>query len=50
MAVTIVTIIAGISEVTTAALALTQTATMPETVQAVVSKSTEVLQAQEILN
>jgi hypothetical protein len=41
--------IAGISGVTTAAAA-TQTATMTETINAVVSKSTEALQAQEVLN
>ena len=41
--------IAGISGVTTAAVA-TQTATMTETINYVVSKSAEVLQAQEVLN
>lgn len=45
-----VAIIAGIARITTAAVALTQTATMPETVQAVVSESPEVLQTPERLN
>ena len=49
IAAIIVAIIVGISGVTTAAVA-TQTATMTETINAVVSKSTEALQAQEVLN
>ena len=50
-AVIIVAIIASIARVTTAAVALMQTATMVETVNAVVvSKSAEALQAQEVLN
>ena len=50
MAVIIAAIIAGIAGATTAAVALTQTAAMAETINAVVSKSTEALQAQEVLN
>ena len=50
-AVIIVAIIASISRVTAAAVALTQTATMVESVNAVVvSKSAEAPQVQEVLN
>ena len=46
----IVAVIAGIARVTKAAVALTQTATTVEFVNAIVSRTAEVLQAQEILN
>lgn len=46
----IAAIITGIARPTTAAVALTQTATQAETINAVISKSAEVLQAQQILN
>jgi hypothetical protein len=46
----IVAIITGIAGATTAAVALTQAATTVDTVNAVISKSTEVLQSQEVLS
>ena len=50
IAAIIAAITAGIDRATTAAVALTQTTTRAETVNAVVSKSAKVLQAQEVLN
>ena len=50
IAAIIAAITAGIDRATTAAVALTQTTTRAETVNAVVSKSAKVLQSQEVLN
>lgn len=50
IAAIIVAIIAGIAQVTTVAVALTLTDTTTETINMVVSKSAEALQAQEVLN
>lgn len=46
----IVAIITGIAGATIAAIALTQAATTVDTDNAVISKSTEVLQSQEVLS
>lgn len=43
-------VIAGIARVTKAAVALTQPATTVESVNVMVSRTAEVLQAQEVLN